>query len=188
MVRAAKVLMATCRKEGRRLDGTVRHEQLMKNFKCENKFLKVILGSGGWPVQLLEKYCHVAALFSWKLKLSKVKIMDFSCNFHSFYQSALDTAATKIQAAYRGHSVRQGLNWKLPSGQTLGAALRDAPHVAHPGSDAMSETGGTYHTPRDDTASVLDTESLSMAASATGPGSRFELSAASNSDSRHRVC
>ena len=35
-------------------------------------------------------------------------------------------AATKIQAAYRGHSVRQGLNWKLPSGQAFGASLRKA--------------------------------------------------------------
>ncbi|XP_032220056.2 centrosome-associated protein 350 isoform X2 [Nematostella vectensis] len=36
-----------------------------------------------------------------------------------------NTAATKIQAAYRGHSTRQGLNWKLPSGRTFGAAMRE---------------------------------------------------------------
>ena len=36
-------------------------------------------------------------------------------------------AATKIQAAYRGHRVRQSLHWKLPSGQTLGASLRGGP-------------------------------------------------------------
>ncbi|CAH1272737.1 CEP350 [Branchiostoma lanceolatum] len=33
-----------------------------------------------------------------------------------------DLAATKIQAAYRGHHVRQGLDWRLPSGRTLGGA------------------------------------------------------------------
>jgi hypothetical protein len=38
----------------------------------------------------------------------------------------MNTAATKIQAVYRGHSTRQGLSWKLPSGRTLGATLRDA--------------------------------------------------------------
>ena len=34
-------------------------------------------------------------------------------------------AATKIQAAYRGHRVRKSLRWRLPSGQTLGASLRE---------------------------------------------------------------
>ena len=33
-------------------------------------------------------------------------------------------AATKIQAAYRGYSLRKSLQWKLPSGRTLGSALR----------------------------------------------------------------
>ena len=33
-------------------------------------------------------------------------------------------AATRIQAAYRGHSVRQKLDWGLPSGRTLGECLR----------------------------------------------------------------
>lgn len=33
-------------------------------------------------------------------------------------------AATRIQAAYRGHTVRQSMNWPLPSGQTLGARFR----------------------------------------------------------------
>ena len=42
------------------------------------------------------------------------------------YQESMNTAATKIQAVYRGHSTRQGLAWKLPSGRTLGATLRDA--------------------------------------------------------------
>ena len=31
----------------------------------------------------------------------------------------MDAAAKRIQAAYRGHSVRQDLNWRLPSGRTL---------------------------------------------------------------------
>ncbi|XP_031558415.1 centrosome-associated protein 350-like isoform X2 [Actinia tenebrosa] len=39
---------------------------------------------------------------------------------------SMNTAATKIQAIYRGHSTRQGLAWKLPSGRTLGATLREA--------------------------------------------------------------
>ena len=34
-------------------------------------------------------------------------------------------AAAKIQAAYRGYRVRKSLHWKLPSGQTLGASLRE---------------------------------------------------------------
>ena len=34
-------------------------------------------------------------------------------------------AAIKIQAAYRGHCVRKSLRWKLPSGKTLGASLRE---------------------------------------------------------------
>ena len=34
-------------------------------------------------------------------------------------------AATKIQAAYRGHHVRKSLRWRLPSGKTLGASLRE---------------------------------------------------------------
>ncbi|XP_038046478.1 centrosome-associated protein 350-like isoform X3 [Patiria miniata] len=35
-----------------------------------------------------------------------------------------ENAATRIQAAYRGHSVRQRLDWNLPSGLTLGDAVR----------------------------------------------------------------
>ncbi|RUS88458.1 hypothetical protein EGW08_003795, partial [Elysia chlorotica] len=34
-----------------------------------------------------------------------------------------DEAASRIQAAYRGHSVRGALNWGLPSGDTLGHRL-----------------------------------------------------------------
>ena len=40
----------------------------------------------------------------------------------------MNVAATRIQAAYRGHSVRQGLNWRLPSGHTLGDIMRKAQH------------------------------------------------------------
>ena len=36
-----------------------------------------------------------------------------------------EKAATKIQAAFRGHSIRQGLTWKLPSGKTFGASLKE---------------------------------------------------------------
>ncbi|XP_065067788.1 centrosome-associated protein 350-like [Rhopilema esculentum] len=39
---------------------------------------------------------------------------------------AKEEAATRIQAAYRGHSIRQGLTWKLPSGKTLAATMREA--------------------------------------------------------------
>ncbi|XP_060076852.1 centrosome-associated protein 350-like [Ylistrum balloti] len=36
-----------------------------------------------------------------------------------------EAAAIRIQAAYRGHTVRQSLNWKLPSGRTMLASHRD---------------------------------------------------------------
>ena len=42
------------------------------------------------------------------------------------FQASKVEAATKIQAAFRGHSIRQGLTWKLPSGKTFGASLREA--------------------------------------------------------------
>ncbi|CAL1535795.1 unnamed protein product [Lymnaea stagnalis] len=38
-------------------------------------------------------------------------------------------AATRIQAAYRGHNVRQALNWELPSGRTLGHKLERSRQV-----------------------------------------------------------
>ncbi|XP_033728999.1 centrosome-associated protein 350-like isoform X2 [Pecten maximus] len=36
-----------------------------------------------------------------------------------------EAAAIRIQAAYRGHTVRQSLTWKLPSGRTMLASHRD---------------------------------------------------------------
>lgn len=40
----------------------------------------------------------------------------------------VEAAAIRIQAAYRGHTVRQNLNsWKLPSGRTVGSQIRH-PH------------------------------------------------------------
>ena len=35
-----------------------------------------------------------------------------------------EAAALKIQAAYRGYQVRKSLQWTLPSGRTMGAALK----------------------------------------------------------------
>ncbi|XP_013412629.1 centrosome-associated protein 350 isoform X2 [Lingula anatina] len=51
-------------------------------------------------------------------------------------------AATKIQAAYRGHTVRQGLSWRLPSGGTLGSRLKQKettkPKILDDSSDTSS--------------------------------------------------
>lgn len=38
----------------------------------------------------------------------------------------MDEAAKKIQALYRGHSVRNSMNWQLPSGRTLYQTLEEA--------------------------------------------------------------
>ncbi|XP_077986378.1 centrosome-associated protein 350-like [Glandiceps talaboti] len=49
-----------------------------------------------------------------------------SLSSHAMLSSEIEKeneAATKIQAAYRGHHVRQGLMWKLPSGLTLGQTI-----------------------------------------------------------------
>ena len=53
---------------------------------------------------------------------------------HSMYEHALQTeqlrqqteAAVKIQAAYRGHSIRKSLKWELPSGRTLNSIIKGA--------------------------------------------------------------
>lgn len=39
---------------------------------------------------------------------------------------AQDAAATRIQSAYRGQAVRQTLDWKLPSGKSVGSKIRGA--------------------------------------------------------------
>ena len=54
-------------------------------------------------------------------------------------------AATKIQAAYRGHRVRKCLRWKLPSGKTLGASLREG-HT-HRGNESRSSSTDTLTPP-----------------------------------------
>ncbi|XP_052092556.1 centrosome-associated protein 350-like isoform X2 [Mytilus californianus] len=47
--------------------------------------------------------------------------------FNDTDDNPVEAAAIRIQAAYRGHTVRQNLNsWKLPSGQTVGGHIRRA--------------------------------------------------------------
>ncbi|XP_077862424.1 centrosome-associated protein 350-like [Saccoglossus kowalevskii] len=58
-----------------------------------------------------------------------------------------DKAATMIQAAYRGHHVRQGLMWKLPSGHTLGDHIhrteRTSPMISpHHSDSSLSDNYG----------------------------------------------
>ena len=64
-------------------------------------------------------------------------------------QDSMTSAATTIQAAFRGHSVRQGLNWKLPSGRTLRSTVREGlqqrPRVSGAGASESSQ----YSTARD---------------------------------------
>ncbi|XP_059175915.1 centrosome-associated protein 350-like [Physella acuta] len=52
-------------------------------------------------------------------------------------------AATRIQAAYRGHNVRQALNWELPSGNTLGHVLRGGSQVKTSAHDSEEESTAT---------------------------------------------
>ncbi|XP_055897249.1 centrosome-associated protein 350-like isoform X3 [Biomphalaria glabrata] len=60
-------------------------------------------------------------------------------------------AATRIQAAYRGHNVRQALNWQLPSGQTFGQRLKGNTQVkVHSG-----------HQPNDDVSDLTETSTFS---------------------------
>ena len=62
-----------------------------------------------------------------------IKSLDYGCPytdqiFFGCNQDNRTSAATTIQAAFRGHSVRQGLNWKLPSGRTLRSTVRQGLH------------------------------------------------------------
>ncbi|XP_046543377.1 LOW QUALITY PROTEIN: centrosome-associated protein 350-like [Haliotis rubra] len=50
-------------------------------------------------------------------------------------------AATRIQAAYRGHTVRQSMNWPLPSGTTLGERFRTGEMIGD--IDALEESSIT---------------------------------------------
>ena len=60
-------------------------------------------------------------------------------------------AATKIQAAYRGHCVRKSLHWKLPSGQTLGASLRGGlPGTVDNREESKSSSAGTLTPPAEE--------------------------------------
>ena len=60
-------------------------------------------------------------------------------------------AASKIQAAYRGHRVRKSLHWKLPSGQTLGASLREGhTHGGDEGGESRNSSTDTLTPPPED--------------------------------------
>ena len=60
-------------------------------------------------------------------------------------------AATKIQATYRGHCVRKSLHWKLPSGQTLGASLREGhTHGMDEGGESGESSAGTLTPPAEE--------------------------------------
>nr|XP_022322743.1 centrosome-associated protein 350-like [Crassostrea virginica] len=63
-------------------------------------------------------------------------------------ENMVESAAIRIQAAYRGHTVRQSLNWRLPSGNTLQASHRRGLQEEE---DTLTET---------DTISVTVTEDL----------------------------
>lgn len=64
-------------------------------------------------------------------------------------QDTMTSAATTIQAAFRGHSVRQGLNWKLPSGRTLRSTAREGLHQRPRISGAGASESSQYSTARD---------------------------------------
>ncbi|XP_070581927.1 centrosome-associated protein 350-like isoform X2 [Ptychodera flava] len=64
-------------------------------------------------------------------------------------QEKQDEAATKIQAAYRGHHVRQGLMWKLPSGFTLGDRMHGVDADRPIKSLSMGLDKSPYHSDND---------------------------------------
>lgn len=64
-------------------------------------------------------------------------------------QNTMTSAATTIQAAFRGHSVRQGLNWKLPSGRTLRSTVRKGLHQRPGISGTGASESSQYSTARD---------------------------------------
>ena len=74
----------------------------------------------------------------------------------------MTSAATTIQAAFRGHSVRQGLNWKLPSGRTLRSTVREGLHQRSSMSGAGASESSQYSTawdtvvPNEDKSSISD--------------------------------
>ena len=74
----------------------------------------------------------------------------------------MTSAATTIQAAYRGHSVRQGLNWKLPSGRTLRSTVRQGLHqrpgISGAGASESSQYSTVWDTvvPNEDKSTISD--------------------------------
>ena len=90
-----------------------------------------------------------------------------------FNQDSMTSAATTIQAAYRGYSVRQGLNWKLPSGRTLRSTVREGlqQRAGFPG--AVTSESSRYSTawdtvvPHDDMSSISDVNTSYSSARST---------------------
>lgn len=86
---------------------------------------------------------------------------------------SMTSAATTIQAAYRGYSVRQGLNWKLPSGRTLRSTVREGlqQRAGFPG--AVTSESSRYSTawdtvvPHDDMSSISDVNTSYSSARST---------------------
>lgn len=77
---------------------------------------------------LQEKYLHVLVLY----KPGQQRI---SRDAGPNEETAVESAAIRIQAAYRGHTVRQSLHWRLPSGDTVQTSHRRGLH---------EEVGGSY--------------------------------------------
>lgn len=74
----------------------------------------------------------------------------------------MTSAATRIQAAFRGHSVREGLNWKLPSGRTLRSTVRQGLHqrpgISGAGASESSQYSTAWDTvvPNEDKSNISD--------------------------------
>lgn len=66
---------------------------------------------------LQEKYLHVLVLY----KPGQQRI---SRDAGPNEETMVESAAIRIQAAYRGHTVRQSLHWRLPSGDTVQTSHR----------------------------------------------------------------
>lgn len=77
---------------------------------------------------LQEKYLHVLVLY----KPGQQRI---SRDAGPNEETMVESAAIRIQAAYRGHTVRQSLHWRLPSGDTVQTSHRRG---------LQEEVGGSY--------------------------------------------
>ena len=82
----------------------------------------------------------------------------------------MSSAATTIQAAYRGHSVRQGLNWKLPSGNTLGSTVRRAPRYQNPAASGSEASESPQYSTAWDTVMHEEEKSMSEVGTLFGSG------------------